>query len=223
MAAGEPRVLVWDWAVRLFHWLIVLGVALMWWTGEQGMMDWHRRLGLCLLGLLVFRLVWGVIGPPTARFARMAVRPGAVLGYFRDLLGGRHKPAFGHNPAGTLSVVAILLALATQVGTGLFAVDVDGLESGPLATLVSFETGRQLAEIHEASFNVLVALVVLHVAAIATYLVAFRDNLVRPMVTGRRARADFAEADLADNRAGLVRVGVAALAAAAVVAGVLLV
>ena len=80
---------------------------------------------------------------------------------------------FGHNPMGTLSVIAILAALFVQVGTGLFAVDVDGLESGPLATLVSFEAGRQAAEIHEVSFNILLGLIGLHVAAIVTYLIFF--------------------------------------------------
>lgn len=221
MGGSTQRILVWDWAVRLFHWVAVLSVAMMWWTGEEGMMDWHRRLGIFLLGLLVFRIVWGVIGPPTARFSRMIAGPAAVIGYFRDLFAGKHTPAFGHNPAGTLSVIAILLALAVQIGTGLFAVDVDGLESGPLSTLVSFEAGRQAAEIHEISFNVLVGLIILHVAAVATYLIFFRDNLIRPMVTGRRSREDFPASDLQDNRASLLKVGIAAAIAVAVVLGVL--
>ena len=75
MSAPNARVLVWDWTVRLFHWLLVLGVAAMWWTAEQHMMDWHRRIGLALLGLIVYRLVWGLIGPGTARFTRMLARP----------------------------------------------------------------------------------------------------------------------------------------------------
>ena len=221
MTGKDARVLVWDGAVRLFHWLAVLLVALMWWTAENGVMDWHRRLGIILLSLLVFRFIWGLIGPPTARFARMTFHPRAVFAYFRDLLSGRHRPAFGHNPAGTLSVFAILLVLCVQVGTGLFAVDVDGLESGPLARHVSFEAGRQAAEIHETSFNILIALILLHVAAIVTYLIAFRDNLVRPMVTGRRRKADFAEDNLADNRAPWGRVGLALVLTIACVAGLL--
>ncbi|KJS35059.1 MAG: Ni/Fe-hydrogenase 1 b-type cytochrome subunit [Hyphomonas sp. BRH_c22] len=192
MAPPAARVLVWDWTVRLFHWLLVLGIVAMWWTAEQGMMDWHRRLGLILLGLIVYRLVWGLIGPATARFSRMLARPTTLAAYLRDLAGRRHRPHFGHNPAGSLSVFAMLAALATQITTGLFAVDVDGLESGPLATLVSFETGRLFADIHETSFNVLLVLVALHVAAIAAYLFLLRDNLVRPMVTGHRPEANFA-------------------------------
>jgi cytochrome b len=119
----------------------------------------------------------------TARFGSWRIGPAAILGYIRNLRSGVHKPSFGHNPMGTLSVIAILAALFMQVGTGLFAVDVDGLESGPLATLVSFEAGRQAAEIHEISFNILLALIGLHVAAIVAYLFFFKDNLVRPMVT----------------------------------------
>ena len=134
---------------------------------------------------------------------------------------GVHKPSFGHNPIGTLSVIAMLAALCVQLGTGLFAVDVDGLESGPLSTLVSFEAGRQAAEIHEISFNILVALIGLHVAAVAVYLIFFKDNLVRPMVTGRRASADFEAGEtLADNRLSWLRLAIAVAVAFAAMWGI---
>ncbi|HPF23988.1 MAG TPA: cytochrome b/b6 domain-containing protein [Hyphomonas sp.] len=220
MSADSSRVLVWDWAVRLFHWLAVLLFVLMWWTAENWIMDWHRRIGMMLVGLLTFRIVWGLIGPPSARFAAMFAGPGAILAHIRTLLSGGHKASAGHNPLGTLSVFAILAALCTQVGTGLFAVDVDGLESGPLARFVSFEAGRQAAEIHEISFNILLALVALHVVAIVSYLVFFKDNLVRPMVTGRRARADFDGAPVADNKASPQRVLVALVLAFAAMSAV---
>jgi len=218
--APNARVLVWDWTVRLFHWLLVLGVGAMWWTAEQGVMDWHRRIGLALLGLIVYRLVWGLIGPGTARFTRMLARPGAIMAYVRDLAARRHRPHFGHNPLGSLSVFAMLLALVTQVSTGLFAVDVDGLESGPLASKVSFETGRLLAEIHETSFKVLLALIALHVVAIAAYLFLFKDNLVRPMITGHRPQTDVAPPQ-PPLRAPWPRILAAAAIAAATVYAVL--
>tara|TARA_R110002124_G_scaffold128542_10_gene289508 strand:+ start:2000 stop:2674 length:675 start_codon:yes stop_codon:yes gene_type:complete len=220
VSAPNARVLVWDWTVRLVHWLLVLGVAAMWWTAEQHMMDWHRRIGLALLGLIVYRLVWGLIGPGTARFTRMLARPGAIVSYVRDLAARRHRPHFGHNPVGSLSVFAMILALVTQVATGLFAVDVDGLESGPLASKVSFETGRLLAEIHETSFKVLLALIALHVIAIAAYLILFRDNLVRPMLTGHRPLADF-DTPPATSRPHWPRILAAAATAAATVYAVL--
>ncbi|KCZ47796.1 MULTISPECIES: cytochrome b/b6 domain-containing protein [unclassified Hyphomonas] len=218
--AGSTRILVWDGALRLFHWSVVLLVAAMWWTAENGVMDWHRRMGMILVGLLAFRIVWGLIGPQTARFGSWRIGPAAILGYIRNLRSGVHKPSFGHNPMGTLSVIAILAALFVQVGTGLFAVDVDGLESGPLASLVSFEAGRQAAEIHEISFNVLLALIGLHVAAIVTYLFFFKDNLVRPMVTGRRASEDFGDASLSDARLSWLRLTIAVAAAFAAMWGV---
>ena len=219
MTQDTQRVIVWDGAVRLFHWAIVLLVVSMWWTAEQHIMDWHKRLGLTLVGLLVFRLVWGLIGTKTARFATMLAGPGALVGYVKDLLAGRHHPYFGHNPIGSLSVFAMLASLSVQLGTGLFSVDTDGLESGPLSNLVSFDVGRQAAKIHEISFNVLFTLICLHVIAIAVYLVFFKDNLVRPMVTGRRDAAEFEEADVQDNRLPWVRFLIAtAIAVAAVYA-----
>jgi cytochrome b len=220
MTTPQKRVLVWDWTIRLFHWLIVLGVATMWWTAEQGMMDWHRRVGIVLLGLLAYRLVWGLIGPGTARLSRLVPSPGALVAYLRDLLARRHTPHAGHNPVGSLSVIAMLLALITQVSTGLFSVDVDGLESGPLASKVSFETGRFLAGIHETSFNVLLALIALHVLAIAAYYIFFRDNLVRPMLTGRRSETDFAQDTPADSRASWLRVLISAALAFGAVSAV---
>lgn len=185
MISGTAQTLVWDWTVRLFHWLIVLLIPLMWWTAEEGMMDWHRRLGLTLFALVLFRLVWGVIGSWTARFLPMIKRLGAVPGYVRDLFAGRHSPSFGHSPIGSLSVFALLAALSIQIGTGLFSVDVDGLESGPLAILISFKTGRDIADIHELNFDILVIFIALHIAAIAVYQFVLKANLVRPMVTGR--------------------------------------
>lgn len=219
--AGSSLILVWDGALRLFHWSTVLLVAAMWWSAENHMMDWHRRMGMILVGLVTFRLAWGLLGPRTARFTSWQLGPGAMLGYLKSLKRGVHKPSFGHNPIGTLSVIAMLAALCVQLGTGLFAVDVDGLESGPLSTLVSFEAGRQAAEIHEVSFNILVALIGLHVAAVAVYLIFFKDNLVRPMVTGRRASADFEAGEtLTDNRLSWLRLAIAVAVAFAAMWGI---
>jgi len=93
----------------------------------------------------------------------------------------------GHNPLGALSVVALLALLATQVGLGLFAVDVDGIESGPLSAYVSFEAGRAAAQWHEGNFNVLSLLILLHVAAVMYYVIVRKQALVAAMVLGERA------------------------------------
>ncbi len=185
-ASGEGTHLkVWDLPTRLFHWLIVLLIGFSWWSAETGHMDWHYRSGLTALILLVFRLLWGFIGGSTARFARFVRPPAEVIAYLRR--PGGSPGAAGHNPLGGYSVVAMLLVLVVQVSTGVFAVDVDGIESGPLSYLVSFDQGRIAASVHHLSFTVLEALVVLHLLAIAYYRSRGR-RLIRPMVTGHDAQ-----------------------------------
>ena len=173
---------IWDLPVRLFHWAIVLLVPALWATHEWELMDTHILLGEIMLGLILWRLLWGVLGSSTARFACFVKGPVAVLRYLRGRSGGGP----GHNPLGGWSVVAMLLALAVQVGLGLFALDEDALYGGPLSHLVSYETARTLAERHETVFWILVALIALHVLAILYYLLVRRTNLVTPMITGRK-------------------------------------
>jgi cytochrome b len=180
------RIAVWDLPTRAFHWLIVLLVPALWWTAEEHMHDLHLLLGEVALGLLLFRLIWGLIGSSTARFAGFVRGPGAILAYLR----GQRPAGVGHNPLGALSVLALLFLLANVVGLGLFATDEDGHAPGPLSHLVSYDSARILAERHEQVFWILVGFVGLHVAAILYYLVVKRDNLVAPMVTGGRAGAD---------------------------------
>ena len=176
-----PVVRVWDLPVRLFHWAIVLLVPALWATHEWELMDLHILLGEIMLGLILFRLLWGVLGSSTARFATFVKGPGAVLRYLRG--GGR---SFGHNPLGGWSVLAMLLVLAVQVGLGLFASDEDGIYAGPLSRhMPDLESAHTLAERHETMFWVLVVLIAVHVAAILWYRIAKRDDLITPMVTGR--------------------------------------
>jgi cytochrome b len=184
VSGHAERVRVWDLPTRLVHWALAVLVVVAWLTGGE-QMNIHRYAGYGILGLVVFRLYWGVAGGSTARFSQFVKGPGAVLAYVR---GWRGAPAsFGHNPLGALSVLLLVLLLISQLGLGLFAVDVDGLESGPLARFVDFETGRKAADLHELNFRLLQAAVALHLAAIAVYAVFKRRNLVTPMVTGQDA------------------------------------
>ncbi|MDP1618701.1 cytochrome b/b6 domain-containing protein [Phenylobacterium sp.] len=188
MASSTPsaRVRVWDLPTRLVHWALAVLVVVAWLTGGERM-DIHRYAGYGILGLVIFRLYWGVAGGSTARFSEFVKGPGAVLAYVR---GWRGAPAsFGHNPLGALSVVLLVVLLISQVGLGLFAVDVDGMESGPLARFVDFDAGRKAADLHELNFRLLQAAVALHLVAIAAYALFKRRNLVGPMVTGRDATA----------------------------------
>jgi cytochrome b len=173
---------VWDLPTRLVHWSLVVGIALSWWTGETGRLEWHRWSGYGLLGLVTFRIYWGFFGASTARFRNFLRGPRTVVQYLR----GAWPPAAGHNPLGALSVLALLALLLAQIVLGLFAVDVDGIESGPLSLYVSFETGRGAAEWHGALFDALLWLIALHIAAIAYYGFVKKQNLAAAMLHGER-------------------------------------
>jgi cytochrome b len=184
------KTLIWDLPTRLFHWLLAALVAFSWWSHEDHL-DWHRISGIGIAGLLVFRLWWGVAGSSTARFTSFLKGPRGVIAYLKGGAAG----APGHNPLGGWSVAAMLLALIAQVGLGLFSVDEDGFESGPLAKYVSFDTGRAAAGAHEIVFTILLGLIVLHLLAIGWYA-ARKQNLVGPMITGHGAIAEGAEAPM---------------------------
>lgn len=181
--AGGISVRLWDIPVRLVHWSFVILLPAMWYTGYKADIDLHARIGMLLLALLVFRLLWGVVGSATARFGQFVKGPGAILAYLRGI---GDEPGMGHNPLGALSVVALLALLAAQIGFGLFAQDVDGLNSGPLSALVSYDTADWARGRHHLVFNLILAMVALHIAAILFYALVKRDDLVRPMVTGSK-------------------------------------
>lgn len=176
---GETRVRIWDWPTRVFHWSIVLLIPALWWTATNDRIERHIQLGLVMLALVMFRILWGLFGSSTARFGNFLKGPRGVMSY----LNGRAAHGVGHNPLGGWSVVLMLLVLVTQIGLGLFATDEDGNWFGPLATLVSGETSEVLTERHAFMFNVLFGLILLHLLAIAVYA-AKLQNLVGPMLSG---------------------------------------
>jgi cytochrome b len=180
---------LWDGPTRVVHWALVACLGLSWWTAETDHLEWHRWSGYSALGLLIFRIVWGFAGSATSRFSHFLKGPATTAAYVGTLGSRETSQAVGHNPLGALSVVAILLSLVVQVSAGLFAVDVDGFESGPLSYLVSFDQGRLASKIHSISFTILQILAALHVVAIVFYLIWKRTNLIGPMITGRRAFA----------------------------------
>lgn len=185
--SNHTAIRIWDWPVRLTHWLFVLCIAVSWWSAEEHQMEWHRYSGYTLLGLLIFRIYWGFAGSSSARFSHFLRGPSGVIAYLRESREA-HRDA-GHNPLGGWSVAIMLLLMLSQVLIGLFVSDVDGIESGPLSHLVSFETSRALADIHEIVFNAILAFIGVHIAAILFYLLAKRDNLIVAMLTGQRRDA----------------------------------
>lgn len=186
------KVRVWDPPTRIVHWLLVVLVAISWWTAENGQLEWHRYSGYTLLGVLVFRVYWAFAGSRTARLFSYLRGPRSALAHARNLIrrddpNQPHPP--GHNPLGAWSALTLLTLLLTQVTLGLFAVDIDGIESGPLSHLVSFETGRDCAQWHETVFNVLLVFIALHIVTVFFYLLYKRNNLIAPMITGSRSGA----------------------------------
>ena len=177
---GQPaRVRIWDWPTRVFHWALVLLIPAMWWTAENDRIELHVTLGLLTFALILFRLLWGLIGSSTARFSNFLKGPRGVVSY----LNGNAVHALGHNPLGGWSVAAMLALLATQVSLGLFASNEDGDVFGPLSLWLDSDTVEWVTELHEWLFNALLAIIALHVAAIAFYAMR-RRNLVGPMLTG---------------------------------------
>lgn len=177
---------IWDLPTRLFHWSLVGAIVFAVVTGKVGgnWIEWHGRSGLFILGLIIFRLIWGFVGAPTARFANFVRGPRAIKAYLKGEWQG-----IGHNPLGALAVLALLGLTASQVVSGLFAND-DIAFSGPLAALVSSELSGQITGVHALLINALFVVVGLHVAAIAFYARVKKTNLVLPMVTGYQALSE---------------------------------
>ena len=184
--AADRRVKLWDLPVRLSHWAFVALMPALWWTWKSEQMSLHVWLGNVTLGVVAFRLLWGVFGSSTARFSRFAKGPRAIFLYLRSLFSKSAEPVVGHNPVGGWSVLALLAALLVEVGLGLFSTDTDGLNSGPLNYKVSDSLGETLTHWHGVVFYILLALIAVHLAAIGFYLFVKRENLVGPMITGAR-------------------------------------
>jgi cytochrome b len=186
---ATAAVRVWDLPTRAFHWLLAAAVIGLVVTGKVGggAMVWHFRFGYLVLGLLLFRVAWGVVGGHWSRFVRFVYGPGALLRYLRGQSRPDEHHDVGHSPTGALSVFALLLLLAVQVGTGLVADD-EISNVGPLNRFVSGATAGSATAWHkDYGQYLLIALVVLHVAAIVYYRLAKGRNLVGPMITGDKA------------------------------------
>lgn len=190
MADEKPqdvtRVKLWDPALRLFHWSLVICVGAAWYLGEFGpnIMTLHFYVGYVILALLAFRIVWGLVGPAPARFSHFIYGPKTTARYVAKI--GKREPSYwpGHNPVGALSVFAILLVLIIQAGSGLFADPDDFINVGPLADMVSSQANRRASQIHEIASKLILLLVVTHLFAIIFYKRYKREDLIKPMITG---------------------------------------
>lgn len=180
------RTKIWDPLLRGFHWMLAAAVTAAWLLGKFGpaKMTLHFWLGYLVLGLLAFRLVWGFVGPETARFSHFVKGPGAVFGYARHMF--LREPSYwpGHNPLGAFSVIAMLALLAAQATSGLFIDPDDYINVGPLAGSVDGATRKLAINWHHLGGTLILLIVLLHVAIILFYRFWKRENLIVPMVTG---------------------------------------
>lgn len=174
----DRQVLVWDLPVRVFHWLMALSFAGAYLTAESERWQLlHVTLGYTVAGLVAFRLAWGLIGTRHARFSDFVRGPAAVGRYLRSLLRGRPEHHVGHNPAGAVAIIALLLLALVVTAAGWATYNDLG--------------GEWLEELHEGAANAMLALVGVHIAAVVLSSILHRENLVRSMMDGRKhARAD---------------------------------
>ncbi len=173
---------LWDLPTRLFHWLLVAAMVALFVSGKVGgnAIEWHGRIGIFVVGLIVFRLVWGFVGSTYARFGYFFPRPAAIGAYLKGQWHG-----LGHNPLGALSVFALLGVVGLQAVLGLFAND-DIAFRGPLYNLIDSDLSGRLTGLHHLLANLLMLLALLHVGAVLFYTHVKKDNLLRPMLTGRK-------------------------------------
>jgi cytochrome b len=188
---ATTRILLWDLPLRIFHWLLVLAVTTAIVTAKIGgeWMELHGQTGLAIIGLLVFRVTWGIVGSTHARFSNFAPTPTKIFSYLKGRWHG-----VGHNPLGALSVFALLALLAAQAVTGLFSND-DISFNGPLYALVEQTVSDRLTGWHHQLSNVLFALLGLHVIAVFFYVIFKKNNLIKPMITGWKTFPSFKSID----------------------------
>lgn len=171
--AAAGSVLVWDAPVRVFHWLMVLGFAGAYLTAESE--RWrllHVTLGYTMAGLVGFRLLWGLIGTRHARFSSFVRGPAVALRYLRSLLSGRHEHHVGHNPAGGLVIVVLLVLTGVVAASGWGVYNEFG--------------GKWFEELHEGAANLMLAIVGVHLAGVLVSSWLHHENLIGAMISGRK-------------------------------------
>jgi len=190
---NEPQLgstkLVWDGALRIFHWSLAACVTGAWATQEMGpaYMEWHMVFGCTALALVLWRIAWGILGPRTARFHDFVSGPRRIFAYLHDRRSAGKQHFDGHNPIGGVSVVVMLVLVLVQAVTGLGNSD-DILFAGPWHHTLSAPLANRLSYIHSLNFYILATIIVVHISAVAMHWLLGGDNLILPMLSGRKPR-----------------------------------
>lgn len=179
---------VWDWSIRVFHWSLPLLIFLLWFSNREGHMDRHFLFGQLLLGMLTYRLIWGFIGTPYARFKHFLYGPKAFISYAKSFFTSSKQRYLSHNPMGGLMALVLMAAVLFQLITGLFTTD-DIFTFGPLYETVSRSTSAWMSRWHYLFFDWLLILIGLHLAAIALYKLR-GEGLVKAMFSGKKEVAE---------------------------------
>ena len=180
------RVLVWDAPTRLFHWLLVVLVAVAYTTLKLNWIDWHVRSGEAVLVLLLFRLLWGCFGSETARFRSFVASPVSALQHLSHVFRREPDVQVGHNAAGGWMVLLLLTLLLLETLSGLY-VNNEVADDGPLSEWVPAWIANAISTLHAVVWNLMLAAVALHVLVIVLYAVVKGHDLVRPMLNGYKA------------------------------------
>lgn len=184
---GLRKEKIWDLVTRVWHWAFAIAVCAGWILGEYMSFDtvrWHFYNGYVVLGLLAFRLLWGLVGPAPVRFHNFFPTPAGLWRYLKRFYRRQPSGAPGHNPLGALSVYALLLVVLGQAGSGLFLESDDYFESAPLHSSAPKAVVSTMSTVHHTLSSFIFVLVIMHVAAIGFYLIWKRENLIQPMITG---------------------------------------
>lgn len=215
---SENKKLIWDIPIRLFHWAIVITLCYSWYSMEiEGDLGHHFLSGYIALGLILFRIVWGIIGSRYARFGSFIYKPSEISAYLKTFFNREGGKYAGHNPLGGLSVLALLLVILIQTGTGMFADDED-YYFAPLNDYVSGSTAGRITEFHGVNAKIIFGLAILHIVAILFYRLYKKENLITAMITGKKSDEQDRYEPIRDSR--LPRAIILAIIISAAVYGV---
>lgn len=193
----SDKKLVWDLPLRLFHWSIGISIIGSWVTIENGYEQIHMYLGYFIIGLLIFRIVWGFIGTRHSQFQNFFPTPSRLLPYLKTVFTDEARKSVGHNPVGSLMVFLMLTLVSLQAASGLFTSG--EIWAGPYSSALDSDTTKQIESIHHKLFDAILVLVALHIVAVFGYLLFKKQNLIFPMFTGKKDAEDVPDEEAIKN------------------------